>query len=153
MDSLKWTWLLQWYISCIAVTHVFANTGEQVDQDSGDLISFGNEPHSRFTVKAARWSSVNFLDSNCTPLTTKLPTTAFRELITKKLINVCSCINNVFWPLFMYAAHTFPRKAFREPKHQWFVLDVYANVYIYLTIWYGEAFLGNESGPVILNSW
>ena len=49
----------------------------------------------------------------------------------------------------MYSAHTLPRKAFREPKHRR-VLDVYTNVYIYLTIWYRETLCGNESGPVFI---
>ena len=35
------------------------NTGEQMDEDSGDLTSFGNERQSRVTVKPAQWTSIN----------------------------------------------------------------------------------------------
>ena len=98
------------------------NTGEQVDQDSGDLISFRNKPQSRFTVKPA---SVNPFDPNYK---------ASHKLIMNKSINACHCINNVFWPPFMYVAHTFLKKALWEPKHPCRVPYVYTNVQMYIYI-------------------
>ena len=75
------------------------NTGKQVDQDSGDLISFRNEPQGGFSVKSAQLPSLDLEDLLCLPDKATVPQINYYERV--KTINKM-CILSI---VYMYAAH------------------------------------------------